>query len=52
MVGDTLEADVVGAHNVGMVTVWIDRSKKRISGKIKPDHTIADVSQLLQILDR
>ncbi|MDP6543257.1 MAG: HAD family hydrolase [Phycisphaerae bacterium] len=50
-VGDSPKADIFGARRAGMVTVLRDRSKKR-SKKMRtaPDHRIADMTELLQIV--
>ena len=48
-VGDSFEHDIVGAHGVGMCTVWIsdDGDATRVP---KPDHVISHVSKLREIL--
>ena len=58
MVGDTLDADVLGAHNVGMRGVWIDRglvnpwSRNEDSiESIFPDATIRRLSELPDVLN-
>jgi putative hydrolase of the HAD superfamily len=57
MVGDTLNADVLGAHNVGMRGVWVDRgrtnpwSNNEGSKHIVPDATIKELAELPGLLD-
>jgi HAD superfamily hydrolase (TIGR01662 family) len=57
MVGDTLSADILGAHNVGMRGIWITRradtpenNAKR--GEIFPDASISALSELPELLGR
>ena len=57
MVGDTLNADVLGAHNVGMRGVWIDRGlvnpwsrNDESVGLIVPDATIKQLAELPDLL--
>jgi HAD superfamily hydrolase (TIGR01662 family) len=56
MVGDTLEADILGAHNAGMRGIWISRRKERPSPQEKLDpkylpdaeiHTLKELPALL-----
>jgi HAD superfamily hydrolase (TIGR01662 family) len=58
MVGDTLDADVLGAHNVDMRGVWIDRgpvnpwSRNEDSiDRILPDATIQQLRELPDVLN-
>jgi len=58
MVGDTLDADVLGAHCVGMRGVWIDRgpvnpwSRNEDSiDRIVPDATIQQLGELPDLLN-
>jgi HAD superfamily hydrolase (TIGR01662 family) len=57
MVGDTLEADVLGAQNVGMHGVWIDRgpvnpwsNNEESRAYIVPDATIKQLAELPDLL--
>jgi putative hydrolase of the HAD superfamily len=57
MVGDTLNADVLGAHNAGMRGIWVDRgptnpwSNNEESRKhIQPDATIKELAELPGLL--
>lgn len=56
-VGDSLSADVAGAHAVGMRSAWVTRrvvdpvmALERYDGPA-PDHRIHDLAELQQILD-
>jgi len=56
MVGDTLPADILGAKNVGMRSIWITRRADRpenseAMGSIQPDYEIADLSSLVGLLE-
>ncbi len=56
MIGDTLEADILGAHNVGMVGIWITRRAElngdRSKGDgIQPDAVIGSLKELPQVLE-
>ena len=51
MVGDTLGADILGAHNSGIFAIWITRradtsANRAHADTIKPDATIASLSEL------
>lgn len=51
-VGDYMEADVVGAQNIGMKGVWIDRKRGHENNDaITPDAIIEQLSELLGVLD-
>jgi HAD superfamily hydrolase (TIGR01662 family) len=55
MVGDTLAADILGANNAGVGSVWItmraDRPDNRsLMGEIKPDAEIENLSALPNLL--
>ena len=55
MVGDNLDADVRGAQNVGLLTVWISRragGRTEDQRSIQPDASLASLSELPAILDR
>jgi HAD superfamily hydrolase (TIGR01662 family) len=56
MVGDTLIADILGAQNAGLRTVWITRRANRaennsVISKIIPDKTIGELTELIPVLD-
>jgi len=51
-VGDSQQDDIVGAKNVGLSTVWVNRRKEKLEEGIpKPDYEIEDLTNLLGILD-
>jgi len=57
MVGDTLNADVLGANQMGIESVWITR-RVDLSGQdnhreeIRPDHVIENLWELIGVLDK
>ena len=56
MVGDTLQADVLGANRLGIKSVWITRrvdsvKKQNDAGEISPDHVIENLRDLVDILE-
>lgn len=55
MVGDNIEADIYGAQNAGMHTIWITRRaefKDEDMRRIKPDFSIRKLSELPPTLER
>lgn len=57
MVGDTLHADVLGANQIGIFSVWITRRADRpdnraTRAKITPDATIATLEELPALIDQ
>lgn len=55
MVGDTLGADILGAHNAGMLAIWITRRADKPANRahadtIHPDATIFSLAELPQVL--
>ncbi len=57
MVGDTLNADILGANNFNMKSVWIKRRAKISSDldaneKLIPDETIETLSELPALIDK
>lgn len=54
MVGDSLEADVIGAKQVGMTAIWITRRAqftREDMQRIKPDFSLRKLSELSPTLD-
>jgi putative hydrolase of the HAD superfamily len=57
MVGDTLGADILGARNAGITSVWLTRRAETPANRdhldtIRPDATISDLSDLPQVLNQ
>jgi HAD superfamily hydrolase (TIGR01662 family) len=57
MVGDTLGADILGAHNSGIFAIWITRRANTPANyahadTIKPDAKIASLSELPTLMSR
>jgi FMN phosphatase YigB (HAD superfamily) len=55
MVGDSLEADIFGAKNLGMKAIWITRRaqfKDEDMRRIKPDFSMRKLNELLPTLER
>lgn len=57
MVGDFLQADIVGAHNLGMRAVWIARrvdtpENRALAEVLKPDGVIQALSELPPLVER
>jgi putative hydrolase of the HAD superfamily len=46
-VGDDYHADIVGAKNVGMKTVWLNPQRQAIPGEVVPDYDIAGLEEIL-----
>jgi HAD superfamily hydrolase (TIGR01662 family) len=56
MVGDSLGADILGAHNAGMYGIWITRRADTAANRahedtIRPDAIIASLEELTKLLD-
>ncbi len=56
MVGDLLNADILGARNAGLFSIWITRRANTLAQKtntpeIHPDAVIADLDDLLPLLE-
>jgi putative hydrolase of the HAD superfamily len=55
MIGDSLEADIMGAQKTGLIGVWITRraqSKVDDLQRIKPDFSLRELNELYPILER
>jgi putative hydrolase of the HAD superfamily len=47
-VGDRLDADVLGAHNAGLTSVWLNRrGETRRASEPEPHHEIASLTELI-----
>jgi HAD superfamily hydrolase (TIGR01662 family) len=51
-VGDTVDADIQGAKNLGMKTVFIERRSQKEAEQTCPDQTIKNLNQLTATLER
>ena len=49
-VGDTPEADILGAKNVGMVTAWVHRNRAWPLNNLRPDYMINHVSDIRNLI--
>jgi len=52
MVGDKLTTDILGANTIGMTSVWINRHGMKRSDEIVPTYEIANLEDLLQLLEQ
>jgi len=57
MVGDSLEADIFGAKNLGMQAIWITRraqstADERAAQRIQPDFSLNDLNRLSPTLEQ
>ncbi|MDD2921886.1 MAG: HAD family hydrolase [Anaerolineales bacterium] len=55
MIGDSLQADIVGAKNLGMQTIWITRRATFTAEekqRVQPDFEISRFDELFPILER
>jgi HAD superfamily hydrolase (TIGR01549 family) len=50
MVGDSPEHDMVGAHSLGMRTVWMHRDRQWSVGDFRPDHHAGSIPDAVDIL--
>jgi 2-haloalkanoic acid dehalogenase type II len=48
-VGDSLTSDVLGANQVGINSVWLNRRNKPIPGDVKPDFIIKNLNEILHL---
>lgn len=50
-VGDSMKADIIGAHRVNWHTALINRTMKKQDGVIQPDYSITSMEQILSIVE-
>ena len=48
-IGDSQRSDVVGAKNMGMCAVWLNRRSEKLKPGIEPDYEITDLRELLHL---
>jgi putative hydrolase of the HAD superfamily len=46
-VGDDYHADILGAKNIGMKTIWLNPNRKTVPGEVRPDYEIAGLEEIL-----
>ena len=51
-VGDTVDADIKGAKDTGMKTIYIERRMQKEAEQVCPDQTIKSLSELAAALER
>lgn len=49
-IGDSLERDVVGAHNAGLRCVWLNREQRARLATVTPEHEIASLSEVAALV--
>ena len=53
MVGNSLNSDILGANNVGIYSIWINRrNKEKIKSEIKPNKIITSLLELPEIIKK
>ncbi|MGR5319839.1 pyrimidine 5'-nucleotidase [Vibrio sp. DNB22_19_1] len=50
MVGDNLHSDILGGHNFGIETCWLNTTGASVDGQIAPNYTVASLDELKSIL--
>lgn len=50
MIGDSLTADIIGAKNYGIKSIWFNRDKKQNDLTIVPDFTVNKLEEIKNIL--
>jgi putative hydrolase of the HAD superfamily len=50
-VGDDYHADIVGAKQVGMKTVWLNPKRHPVPGEVRPDYDIAGLEEILELAE-
>jgi HAD superfamily hydrolase (TIGR01509 family) len=48
-VGDSYEADIIGAHKAGIKTIWLNPDCHPLPGEINPDYNIAELEEILEL---
>jgi 2-haloalkanoic acid dehalogenase type II len=48
-VGDSLTSDILGANQVGINSVWLNRRNKPVTGNDKPDYIIQNLNEILHL---
>ncbi|OCT15349.1 haloacid dehalogenase [Paenibacillus pectinilyticus] len=50
MIGDTLATDILGAHNVGITNIWINRHPEHAPAPIRPSYEVRSLTEIPQLL--
>jgi len=50
-VGDDYYADIAGAKEVGMKTVWLNPRRVAVAGEVKPDYEIVELKEILKFTE-
>ena len=50
MIGDSLTADILGAKNYGLKSIWYNHLNKENDSLILPDYVVKKLSQIKNIL--
>ncbi len=52
MIGDLMETDVLGAHQIGMKSIWITRRAIETANRInvRPDAVVSTLSEIPPLL--
>lgn len=50
VIGDSLTSDMKGAANAGVTSCWYNPNEKELEGDVRPDYTIKNLWELLEIL--
>ena len=49
-IGDSYSNDIVGSNKLGIANIWMNNKKRINRGRIKPDHEVADILEILPII--
>ena len=52
MVGDHPEKDILGGHNSGLQTAWMQRKPPTKKQHIQPDYTVYSMKEVLNLIER
>lgn len=52
MVGNSLERDIAGAHNAGMISIWIKVAGSEEHHPVEPHYTITGLAELPGVLEK
>ncbi|CAM3837121.1 YjjG family noncanonical pyrimidine nucleotidase [Alkalicoccus chagannorensis] len=51
IIGDSLEADILGGSRAGLETIWFNQEGRPLTGEAVPDHIVTKLPELLVKLD-